>query len=202
VKVLSHLSDFVALQALRPLSMSAALDLVLANPQYSNHVDATQIGGFGASMGGETLMLMGGAGLTTSLVFDWTQVTVDPRIKAAVGYIPYFGQPFLPSFGRDQHGLDGITLPYLAISGTADTTAPLDVTQEGISRLAGTRELVSLVGVKHGLSQAAVNDIFTWSLTFLNAEVRGDPTAQQQLSTMASVASGVDDYVVIPYNGP
>jgi dienelactone hydrolase len=202
VKVLSHLSDFVALQALRPLSMSAAIDLVLANPQYGDHVDATQIGGFGASLGGETFMLMGGAGLTTSLVFDWTQVTVDPRIKAAVGYIPYFGQPFLPSFGRDQHGLDGITLPYLAISGTADTTAPLDVTREGISRLAGTKELVALVGVKHGLSQAAVNDIFTWSLTFLNAEVRGQPTAQQQLSTMASVAGGVDDYVVIPYNGP
>ncbi len=202
VKVLSHLSDFVALQALRPLSMSAALDLVLANPQYSDHVDATQIGGFGASMGGETLMLMGGAGLTTSLLFDWSQVTVDPRIKAAVGYIPYFGQPFLPAFGRDHHGLDGVTLPYLAISGTADTTAPLAVTEEGMSRLAGTRELVALGGVKHGLDPAAINDIFTWSLTFLNAGVQGDPTARQQLSTMGSVAGGVDDYVVIPYNGP
>src|SRR5512144_506912 len=115
VKVLSHLGDFVALQALRPLSMSAALDLLLAHPQWRDHVDATQIGGFGASIGGETLMLMGGAGLTTSLGLDWTRVTVDPRLKAAVGYIPYFGQPFLPAFGRDQHGLDGVTLPYLAI---------------------------------------------------------------------------------------
>jgi predicted dienelactone hydrolase len=202
VQVLSHLGDFVALQALRPLSMSAALDLLLAQPQWRDHVDATQIGGFGASMGGETLMLMGGAGLTTSLGFDWTQVTVDRRLKAAVGYVPFFGQPFLPAFGSDQHGLDGVTLPYLAIGGTADTTAPLAVTQQGIERLAGTRELVKLVGVKHGLDAASINDIFTWSLTFLNAEVRGDPTAQQQLSTMASVAGGVDDYVVIPYNGP
>ncbi len=202
VTVLSHLRDFVALQALRPLSMSAALDLMLAHPQWRDHVDSTQIGGFGASMGGETLMLMSGAGLTTSLLFDWTQVTVDSRLKAAVGYIPFFGEPFLPAFGSDQHGLDGITLPYLAISGTADTTAPLAVTEEGISRLAGTRELVELVGVKHGLDEASINDIFTWSLTFLDAEVRGNPTARQQLSTMGSVAGGGDDRVVIPYNGP
>lgn len=199
--VLTHLGDFVALQALRPLSVSAALDLVLAHPQWRDHVDATQIGGFGASMGGETLMLMGGAGLTTSLGFDWTQVTVDRRLKAAVGYVPFFGEPFLPAFGRDQHGLDGVTLPYLAISGTADTTAPLVVTKQGLARLTGTRELVALEGVKHGLDAEAINDIFTWSLTFLDAEVRGNTTARQQLSTMASVAGGVDDRVVIPYNG-
>jgi predicted dienelactone hydrolase len=202
VKVLSHLADFVALQALRPLSMSATLDLLLAHPQWRDHVDATQIGGFGASMGGETLMLMGGAGLTTSLGFNWTQVTVDPRLKAAVGYVPFFGQPFLPAFGSDQHGLEGVTLPYLAIGGTADTTAPLAVTQQGIERLAGTRELVKLVGVKHGLDAASINDIFTWSFTFLDAEVRGNPAARRQLSTMASVAGGGDDRVVIPYNGP
>jgi len=200
--VLSHLGDFVALQALRPLSMSAALDLVLAHPQWRDHVDAAQIGGFGASMGGETLMLMGGAGLTTSLGFDWTRVPVDRRLKAAVGYVPYFGEPFLPAFGRNQHGLDGVTLPYLAISGTADTTAPLIVTEQAISRLAGTRELVALAGVKHGLDAASINDIFTWSLMFLDAEVRGNPSARQQLSTMASVAGGGDDSVVIPYNGP
>ncbi len=144
------------------------------------------------------MMLMGGAGLTTSLLFDWTQVTVDSRLKAAVGYVPYFGQPFLPAFGRDHHGLDSVKLPYLAISGTADTTAPLAVTQEGMSRLTGTKELVELVGVKHGLDAASINDIFTWSLTFLNAEVRGNTTALQQLSTMGSVAGGVDDRVVIP----
>ena len=199
--VLSHLGDFIALQALRPLSMSAALDLVLTHPQWRDHVDATQIGGFGASMGGETLMLMGGAGLTTSLGFDSTQVTVDRRLKAAVGYVPFFGEPFLPAFGRDQDGLDGVTLPYLAISGTADTTAPLLVTEQAFARLTGTRELVELVGVKHGLDVASINDIFTWSLTFLDAEVRGNPTARQKLSTMASVAGGGDDRVVIPYTG-
>lgn len=201
VRVLGHLDDFVALQSLRPLSMSAALDLMLAHPQWRDHLDASQIGAFGASMGGETVMLMAGAGLTTSLGFSWTQVEVDPRVKAAVGYVPYFGEFFLPAFGRDQHGLDGISLPFLGISGSADTTAPQVMAQQGISRLTGTRELVSLAGVKHGFDVAATNDIFTWSLVFLDAQVRGNPAARKQLSTMGSVSGGVDDSVVIPYNG-
>ena len=42
-----------------------------------------------------------------------------------MGYVPYFGIDVYPAFGRDLQGLDGVTLPYLAISGTADTTAPI-----------------------------------------------------------------------------
>jgi predicted dienelactone hydrolase len=200
IAVASHLDNFTALQALRPLSISAALDLVLAHPQWRGHIDNTKIGGFGASMGGETMMLLGGAGLTTSY-FDigasWKQVTRDRRIKAAVGYVPYFGQPVLPAFGRGQHGLDGITLPFLGISGTADTTAPIIETEIGMRLLTGTRELVALSGVTHGFDVASTNDIFTWTFTFLDAEVREDPEAIQRLSTMGSVAGGGDDSVVI-----
>src|SRR5512141_2821470 len=155
VIALFPLSNFTALQALRPLSISAALDLVLGHPQWKDHIDATRIGGFGASMGGETMMLLGGAGLTTSYPgLSWNQVTFDPRIKAAVGYVPYFGQPILPAFGRDQHGLDGIDLPFLGICGTADTTAPMIETEIGMSRLTGTRRLVALAGVSHGFDVA------------------------------------------------
>ena len=164
IAVASHLDNFTALQALRPLSISAALDNVLAHPQWKDHIDATRIGGFGASMGGETMMLLGGAGLslTPSAGLSWKQVTHDPRIKAAVGYVPYFGQPFLPAFGLDQHGLSGIDLPFLGISGTADTTAPIKETEIGMSRLTGTREdRVALSGVTHGFDVASTNDIFT-----------------------------------------
>ncbi len=202
VALLANLSDFTALQALRALATRAALDLMLSDPQWLDHIDATQIGGFGASMGGETLLLLGGAGLTTSLDFEHTQVTVDPRLKAAVGYVPFFGELFLPAFGRDQSGLSGVTLPFLAISGTEDTLAPIIMAEQGINQLSGTRELVSLAGVTHDFDVASTNDIYTWALTFLDAEVRENPAARQKLSTMASVEGGGDDRVVIPYNGP
>lgn len=200
IAVASNLDNFTALQALRPLSVSAALDLVLSHPQWRDHLDETQIGGFGVSMGGETMLLLGGAGLTTSY-FDigssWEQVTSDPRIKAAVGYVPYFGQPVLPAFGRNQQGLEGISLPFLGISGTADTTAPISEAEAGMSRLTGARRLVALSGVAHEFDEASANDIFTWSLTFLDAEVRGTPEAIGRLSTMGSVAGGGDDSVVL-----
>jgi len=201
IAVATHLENFTALQALRPLSISASLDLVLAHPQWIDHIDETQIGGFGVSMGGETMLLLGGAGLTISYFDDgasWKQVTQhDQRIKAAVGYIPYFGQSVLPAFGRDQQGLSDISLPFLGISGTADTTAPISEAETGISRLTGTRRLVALSGVKHEFDATSENDIFTWSLTFLEAEVLGDQEAISRLSTMGSVAGGGDDSVVL-----
>jgi hypothetical protein len=131
----------------------------------------------------------------------WTKPPADPRLKAAVGYVPYFGEPFLPAFGRGQHGLDGVTLPYLAICGTADTTAPMFMTEQGLGRPGGTRELVALAGVKHGFDVGSSDDIFTWELTFFDAEVRGTPATRKQLSTMASVAGGGDGRVVIPHSG-
>jgi hypothetical protein len=79
---------------------------------------------------------------------------------------------------------------------------PIIETEIGMSRLTGTRELVALSGVEHGFDLASTNDIFTWTLTFLDAEVRGNPATQKQLSTMASVAGGGGDSVVIFYNGP
>lgn len=202
VYLFAHFRDFVAMQALRPLALSATIDLLLAQPQWRDRVDSAQIGGFGASMGGESLLLLAGAGLTTSLGLSWSQVGKDPRLKAAVGYVPYFGQPILPSFGRDQRGLDGVTLSYLAISGTADTTAPITETLKGVARLAGTRELVALTGVEHGFDVPSTADIFTWSVTYLDAEVRGAPVARDRLLRMSSVAEGGDDHVLIAFNGP
>jgi predicted dienelactone hydrolase len=193
-----NLENFTAMQALRALSISEALTLVLEHPQWEDHIDDSQIGGFGASMGGETMLLLAGAGLTTSY-FDigesWEQVTSDPRIKAAAGYIPYFGQPVLPAFGRDQEGLEGVDMPFLGISGTADETAPIEEAEEGISRLTGTRRLVALSGVEHEFDDASENDIFTWTLTFLDAEVRGDPEAISLFSNMGRVRGGGDDSV-------
>ena len=80
--------------------LASTIDLLLNNPQWSARVDPTQIGGFGASLGGESLLLMAGAGLTTSLGLSWTVVDRDPRLKMATTYIPYFGQPFFPAFVR------------------------------------------------------------------------------------------------------
>jgi predicted dienelactone hydrolase len=199
VQLVSHLSDFLALEAIRPLALSATIDLLLAHPQWRDRIDPAQIGGFGASMGGESMLLLAGAGMTKSFGLSWTPVTRDTRLKAAVGYVPFFGQFFLPAFGRDQHGLDGIDLPYMAIAGSVDTVAPITETIQGMSRLGGPRAMVVLNGVKHGFDVESTNDIFTWAVTFLDAQVRNDPIARARLQRASNVAGGGDDWVLIPY---
>jgi predicted dienelactone hydrolase len=198
----THLEQFNALQALRPLALSATLDLVLGQPRWRDRVDATQVGAFGASMGAEAILLMAGARMTTTFAQSSTPIMFDARLKAAVGYVPYFGQVIFPAFGPFEHGLDDVTLSYLAIGGTADTTAPLVVTLEGIERLAGPRELVAITGVKHQFDVPSTADIFTWTVTYLDAEVRRDPAARAKLLSMTSVAGGGDDHVLVPFNGP
>ena len=197
-----HALDFIALQALRPLEIKAVLDSFLARSEWASHVDANRIGAFGASLGGETVMLLGGAGLTNTLGLSWKPVLRDDRIKAAVGYVPYFGQSFFPAFGRDQGGLAEVTLPYLAISGTADTTAPIGPTRIGIQRLTNTHELVALQGVQHGFDPAFSSDIFTWTLTFLAGQLSGDPAARAQSARMTSVDGGGADVLEQDYVAP
>ena len=193
---------FVAMQAVRPLGLVATLDLALTHPHWRDRVDAGRIGGFGASLGGETMMLAGGAALTTTVGQASKRVLIEPRLKAAVGYVPYFGQSILPAFGRDQRGVDGVALPYLAIAGGADLLAPVAQIEDGVVRLGSTRQLVVLAGTVHGLEPADAPDIFTWSLVFLDGQVKGDPIARAASARMAKVAGGNDDRSVFDYSAP
>jgi hypothetical protein len=202
VYALLHYKDFVAMQAVRPLALSAAIDTVVAHPDFRDHVDAANIVGFGASQGGESLMLMGGAALTTTLGQSSSRVTLDSRLKAAVGYVPYFGIDVYPAFGRDLKGLDGVTLPFLAISGTADTTAPISVTERGMRRLTNTRQLVALTDLVHGFDQRYASDIFTWTLMFLAGQVSSDPVIRATSARMTSVLGGMEDVERIDYMAP
>ena len=194
---LAQFSNYTAMQAIRPQALRAALDAVLANADFAARMDVDAIGGFGGSLGGESLLLMRGAQLTVSPGLSSKSVMNDTRLKAAVGYVPYFGQLLLPAFGRDQKGLDNVSLPYLAIAGSADTTAPAVVTGLGMLRLPGARQFVVLAGVRHGFDVEASPDIFTWSLTWLAAYVQDDREARAQSARMIRVAGGGDDVLLL-----
>ena len=197
--VLSEFERYTAMQALRPLTVSASLDAVLAHPDWRDRVDTGRIGGFGASQGGETMMLLTGAELTTSIFQTSERVTQDERIRGAVGYVPYFGQRILPAFGRDNRGVEGIATPFLAISGTADITAPIGLVEDALHRLSGSRRLVALNDIPHGFDPRASNDIFTWTLEWLDAFVKDDRNARARVMRMSSVAGGVEDIVRIDF---
>jgi dienelactone hydrolase len=191
-------SEFVAMQALRPLSVSAGLDVMLSRAEWRDRVDPNRVGAFGISQGGETLMLLGGAELAYNLFnFDTKRVTHDVRVKAAVGYVPYFGVESVPAFGSDQGGAQGMTLPFLALSGTADPIAPPTVVRAALDQLAGPRGHVLLNGLGHDLDPGSAADVITWSLGFLDAWTNNNASAKAQLIQVDSVDGGLDDHKVL-----
>jgi predicted dienelactone hydrolase len=191
-------SEFVAMQALRPLSMSSALDTMLARAEWRDRLDVGHVGAFGISQGGETLMLLGGAELTYDIFnFNHKRVTQDTRVRAAVGYVPYFGIESVPAFGNDQAGAQGIALAYLAISGGNDPIAPFDVARTALDRMTGPRGQVLLEGQGHDLDPSSGADILTWTLGFLAAWVNDDAAARSRLVQVESVDGGLDDHKVL-----
>ena len=191
-------SEFVAMQAVRPLSLSAGLDIMLSRAEWRDRLDTDHVGAFGISQGGETLMLLGGAELNYSLSdFDRKRVTHDTRVKAAVGYLPYFGVDSVPAFGGEQAGAQGVTLPFLALSGSADPIAPVNVVRAALDRMAGPRGQVLLNGQGHDLDPGSAADIITWSLAFLDAWVNGNASVKRRLTEVDHVDGGLDDHKVM-----
>ncbi len=188
-----NFSELVEMQAIRPLSVVGALDRLLADARYAERIDTERIGIFGTSMGGETALLTIGAKLTASLGLSSLAVVSDQRIKAISGYVPYSGQSFLPAFGDDQNGVDGLAIPYLGISGTADFTAPIALTEQAVNRLSGSRFLVALQDVGHRYDASLVPDIYTWNVLFFDAFLRGDRSARVKLARLQEVADGPAD---------
>lgn len=168
-----NFDQFVEMELMRPLSLKAFTDRILADPGFAPGIRADAIGAFGASMGGQAVANLLGAKLTTSLGLACRQTATDPRVKAAVGLVPYAGQTFLPSFCDDQSGVDAVTRPFLAISGTADSTAPIKMAEQALQRFGGTRYLLALEDVPHEYRADMRGDVMTWTIAFLNAYVGG-----------------------------
>ena len=201
---LLHFDEFVEMELLRPVSLKALVDVLLPSPGFGPGIDPERIGAFGASLGGQAVANLLGARLTVGLGLACRDTVTDPRVKAAVGLVPYAGQTFLPAFCDDQIGAEGVDRPYLAISGTADTTAPIKMAEQAVNRFRGSRYLVALDGVKHEYLPEYEGDVMTWTVTFLNAYlgVTADPGAMARLIRLASVAGGPQDALRVDVHVP
>lgn len=194
----------VQMQALRPFALKAMTDHLIADGDFGPAIDRSRIGAFGASLGGEAVAHLVGAGLTTTLAHDCSPTERDPRIRAAVGYVPYSGQSFLPAFCDGQSGADSVDKPYLAISGTLDITAPIHMTEIAVNRMPSSHYLIELVGGQHELRPEDAGDVLTWMVTYFNAylDVPGDPTAMARFIKMRQVVGGREDNIIVDVHVP
>src|SRR4051794_30974108 len=81
---LAFFPTVVEMQAMRPLALKAMTDALLGSAGFSPGIDATRIGGFGASLGGEAMIHLLGARITASLTKACDDPVYDPRLRAAV----------------------------------------------------------------------------------------------------------------------
>lgn len=196
--------------AIRPVVVSETLSYLLNHAAFKDHLDGNQIAGWGASLGGQSLMLNQGAKLTTSLGISSNNAEVvitDKRIKAFVGYVPYSGIDYgafasVASFDSGNEGVRGIRTPYIAITGSADTTAPELQTKRMVRNLSGTNYHVSIAGLEHTFVPAHAPDIFTWSLLFYDAHLFGDAAARTKLASVQSVTGNAPDTVLSAVTQP
>jgi dienelactone hydrolase len=175
-------SEFVAMQALRPLSVSAGLDVMLSRAEWRDRVDPNRVGAFGISQGGETLMLLGGAELTYNLFnFDTKRVTHDVRVKAAVGYVPLRRRQrprVRQRSGRRARSDAAVSRDFRQCR--SDRTHERGA--RALDRMVGARGQVLLNGQGHDLDPGSGADVITWSLAFLDAWVNGNASVKGQLT--------------------
>ena len=201
--VVDNFDQFVEMEALRPLSLKATVDAILAHPDFGPHINPNKIGGFGASMGGASITWLLGASITDGFVSHNAHPSVsDPRIKAGVGYVPFAGENFFPAFGDDNATAKNVNTPYLAISGTADKVAPMDRMEQAMNLFQNSHYMVALTGVPHGYDSSYAGDVFGWAIPFLNAYVKGDASALANFVQQKNIVGGLDDNVVIDYTAP
>jgi hypothetical protein len=205
VNVLANFDRITELMFMRPLSLKAMLDQILADPSYAAIVDTSRIGGFGASLGGMAMVGLAGGSFSTNLDGgSCDEPQHDPRIKAVFGYVPYGGQHFAPAFCASQAGAKAVNVPYLAMSGTADTTAPLDVMEQAVNNFSGSHFMVELIGGQHELRPEDAGDLFTWMMTFYDAYlgVQADPNAMARFIKMDQVVGGREDHMIVDVHVP
>jgi hypothetical protein len=165
----AHFSEVVELEMLRPLSLKVMLDNLLADPGFKAGIDTTRIGGFGASMGGAAMTYLAGGWASTTLGAHCDEPVHDFRIRAFAGYVPWAGYSFLPAYCNNESGAAFVNRPYFAMSGTADTTAPLTQMKQAVNNFTNTRYMVEMQDGQHELRPQDAPMVMTWLVAYYNA---------------------------------
>lgn len=199
-------ANFGSNLALRSIELRATLDYVLQHSDFAALVDADRIGAAGDSAGGHTVAAALGGIDPSGRIPEG----VEPRIKAAVGLVPFLGNsfgfwPFKTDgwyFGEDHAGLRRVQKPFLAIYAEKDVNVPPAGVMAGVHAMTGPATAIRLDGETHLVSNAANSDIRTWEVLFFDAWLRDDATARQKLKSGTSIRGGVNDHKTFQHEAP
>ncbi len=178
---------------LRPLALEQALDQLESDPRLGSHVDWERVGAIGVSYGGSTVLAASGARLTKLTGWGLLEPAHDPRFRAAAGVVSFCGLGLVPLFGLDYSGASYLEAPQIIVCGELDPVAPCGLSRKTL-RASGRRGyLITVAGQGHIMNSEALYDANYWSLLFLDAYVKGDEQAREELESRQSVPGGPQD---------
>jgi len=128
------------------------------------------------------------------------QQRADKLTRQFVGstIVPYAGLGPYSLFGSGAAGAASIDRPFMANSGNADIVAEYSKVEAVLGAIPGVKYLVEYEGEDHLMSEGAFTDAYTWTKLFLDAFVKQDATAIEELSRARSInGSGNDSLVVV-----
>ena len=163
----------------RARDISAALDALAADPQLSAHADLSRVALAGHSLGGYTVLAMGGALPTWKL----------PRVSAIVAFAP-FTLPF--GTHGNVHDLDA---PVMYQVGSLDPifTFPVANLEGAYERSPAPKYYVEIAGASHlawvGGVASGKEAIVDYAIAFLDCYVKGEPESVLLQTTELGVAA-------------
>ena len=185
---------------MRMLSVKNAIDAILTDESFKDHIDENKIGAIGESLGGlTTASVVGGKIMNISNYFTTIETVNDQRIKASVGIVPFFGgaQTFgINFFGTKGIGAKDIFAPYMAIAGDTDTIANISLTKEALKNITKDKFLINIKEKGHDLGEESVDTITAWSMKFFDAYLNNNEISKNTLkTTMSYNGSSIDEKV-------
>lgn len=115
----------------------------------------------------------------------------DARIHAAAAQVPYMGSAGFRLWSEDRGLWSDVDIPWLGISGTADSLAPLESTRRTLSHIPRDSYLVSMEGEEHFMSARGLRAADTWITTFVKAFLAGDSTARSAFRPGETAECGI-----------
>ena len=177
---------------LRPLMVKAFVDYLLEHPLYGPMIDEDRIGISGSSLGGNTVLATLGGGY-----MNHPESVTDPRIKAGFGIVPSVRTDYYTPFLADYSTLQNIHVPFMAVCGEMDTTAPLYRAIPALQQTSGITVAFELMGEGHIFSDVAWQDTQTLEVLFFDSFLKDSSIARETLLGITYVYGGVVDYKIL-----
>ena len=186
---------------LRALVTKSVIDSIVDSDEFGAHVDADNVAVSGHSFGGFTALAVAGAQIN-----GHPASPTDSRVKATILAAPWVGRVGTENtqypFGMSNEKLRDVTAATISFVATEDTITTPESIYPAMQLLNGPTYVIDLVDQPHNFGDGSWADRNNWEILFLNAFLKNDTDAMQQLQRGSSMRGNNVDVQRFEYQRP